>query len=328
MARLARLAGLLAAAALVSSLTTVALGSSGGRHAAAAPGLDSPFATESATCHPDVGYATFVASISAYHPDPIAELTTDGPATLQAYPHNVDTGGAGSVWGSLGEPLSPGDHANVQIDCAGAPGDVSFTIALYDAPSTPFTVSGAATNCPSCSPQNDIGFIPAAGAEYVANLTLTQGSVELSNGHSDQVFSSSGNFDLGYLIAGQQHIHVTPVAGPTADWTISIGARPASLSGLKFDVPYVRPTQDATLEFDVDGDVTLSAGIKNSAGDLVRTLTTNLAVKAGHNMLTWNGLDSTDTPVPDGTYTAAVTYTDAVGNSGSGSTSEIGRAHV
>jgi len=93
MARLLRLVGSLPTAAVVLSLTTVAFASSGGHGPAAttpllspAAGLGSPVASGSGTCGPGVGYTTFVALVGAYHSDPIIELTTDGPATLQAYP--------------------------------------------------------------------------------------------------------------------------------------------------------------------------------------------------------------------------------------------------
>src|SRR5262249_6070007 len=140
-----------------------------------------------------------------------------------------------------------------QIDCSASPAPVNYAIALYDAPPTPFSLSGAVTDCPTCTTTNDIGFYPPATAHYVANLTLAQGSVDLSNGHSDQVFASSGSFDLGYLGRGQQHLYLTPLTGPTADWTLSIQPLPVSLSGLKFDAPYIRPTQAGAISYQVDG---------------------------------------------------------------------------
>jgi hypothetical protein len=151
-------------------------------------------------------------------------------------------------------------------------------------------------------------------------LTLTQGGVDLccdGSGH-DQAFASSGSFDLGYLDPGQQDIHLTPLAGPTAKWSITIHALPVILSGLSFDATYLRPTQITTISYHVDGDVTLSATIKNSSGDVVRTLASNLPVSAGDNELTWDGLNSSGSPVPDGKYTVAVSYLDAAGNSGLG----------
>jgi hypothetical protein len=328
MTRPVRLLALLAVTAAVLALTTIAAGSSGDQRVPATPrtssaptGLGSPFASGSGTCDPILGYTTFAAYITAGYSDPLAELTTNGPATLQAYPENVDTGGAGSVWGALGYPLSPGNTVRVQISCAGSPTDVDYTIALYDASPTPLTVSGAATACPSCFSTNEVQFWAPATADYVAHLTLTDGSVDLSNGQSDQVFTSSGDFPLGNF--GQRHgaVYLTPLAGPTAIWALSIEALPVTLSGLQFAVPYIRPSQRTTIGYHLDGDVTLSAMIKSGSGAVVQTLATDVAVTAGDHTLEWDGLDASGYPVPDGTYTAALTYTDAAGNPGSGTTS-------
>ena len=322
--------GLVAAAGVGLNFATVALGSSGGRTAlapgtsSAAGGLGSPFASGSGTCDPTVGYATFFApDISGSHPDPIAELTTDGPATLQAYPTNVDSGGPGSVWGALGYPLAQGDNATIQISCSGSPVDVGYSIALYDAPSTPASVSGAATSCPSCSSTNEVQFWAPATATYYAQLTLTQGSVDLSNGQTDQVFTSSGNFLLGNFGDRHSAVFLTPLAGLTADWTLTIQALPARLTGLKFNVPFVQPNETTTISYHVDADVTLSATIKSSSGAVVQTLDTDSPVMAGDHTLQWNGVDAVGSPVPDGTYSAALTYTDAAGNQGSGKASVV-----
>jgi hypothetical protein len=235
----------------------------------------------------------------------------------------VDTGGAGSVWGALGYPLTQGDDANIQISCSGSPVDVGYSIALYDAPPTPVSVSGAATSCPSCSSTNEVQFWAPATATYYAQLTLTQGSVDLSNGQTDQVFTSSGNFLLGNFGDRHSAVYLTPLAGPKADWTLTIQALPARLTGLKFNVPYVQPSQSTTISYHVDGDVTLSAAIKSSSGAVVQTLATNSPVTAGDHTLQWNGLDASGSPVADGTYTAVLTYADAAGNQGSGKASVV-----
>jgi hypothetical protein len=224
MTRFVRLVALLATAAAVLALTAVAFGSSGGRAASAASGLGAPFVSHSGTCPASPGYTTFTAPISADHPDPVAQLTTDGPATLRNASHDgVDTGGAGTVWEPWGKNLSLGESVTVEVDCNSST-DVSFTFDLYDAPTTPFTVAGAVTNCPTCSPQNDIRFSAPGAAHYVADLTLTEGSVSLSGGPSDHVFASSGSYDLGYLDKGSRDVYLTPLGGPTAKWSLSIHA--------------------------------------------------------------------------------------------------------
>ena len=162
-------------------------------------------------------------------------------------------------------------------------------------------------------------------AHYVAAVTVTQGAIDLccdASGH-DQVFASSGSFDLGYLGQYQtyQDIYLTPLAGPTAKWSITVNALPVILSGLKFNAPYLRPKRIGTISYHVDGDVTLSAMIKGPAGLVVRTLASNISVKAGDNELTWDGLDAAGSPARDRQYTVAISYLDAAGNLGSGTAS-------
>ena len=91
---------------------------------------------------------------------------------------------------------------------------------------------------------------------------------------------------------------------------------PVVMSGLGFDVPYIRPTQITTISYSVEGDVDLSATVQNQSGQAVRTLASGLAVAAGDHTLNWDGLDGSGSPVPDGTYTLEMAYTDAAGNSG------------
>jgi len=317
----------LASAAVVLSLTTGALGSSGGHRATlAAPtysgvsGLDSPFASGSGTCNPTDHYATFQFPVFADHPNPIAELTTSDRGFLETYYTGVDTGGAGTVWAPYGTSLLPGDYGDVQIYCDGDASSVSYSVALYDSPATPFTLSGAVTSCPTCGSRNIIQFSAPGTAHYLAELTLTQGGVALccdGTGH-DQVFASSGTLDLGYVQRGVKTIELRPLAGPTADWSLSVHALPVILSRLKFNVSSIRPRQITTIGYRVDGDVTLSAVIENSAGNAVSTVASQLPVLAGDRTLTWNGLNQAGSPVPNGTYTLAVSVTDAAGNSGSG----------
>src|SRR5690242_6499364 len=96
---------------------------------------------------------------------------------------------------------------------------------------------------------------------------------------------------------------------------------PVTLSGLKADPALIEPKQITTISYHVDGDVTLSASVTNPAEALVRNLASDLAVAAGDNTLSWDGLDETGSPVPNGTYTVSVGFTDAAGNSGSGQVS-------
>src|SRR5215475_14920429 len=109
-----RRVALIAAAAVALTLAAGAAGDPAGRSSQSS-GLGSPFASGSGTCDPSVGFATFRATAPGDYSAPIAELTTNGPATLEAYPKNVDTGGVGVVWGALGYPVSAGNLVTVEI---------------------------------------------------------------------------------------------------------------------------------------------------------------------------------------------------------------------
>jgi hypothetical protein len=111
-------------------------------------------------------------------------------------------------------------------------------------------------------------------------------------------------------------IFLTPQDGPQAQWSLSIHALPVILSNLAFDRQYERPTQITTASYALDGDVTLTATILNSAQQSVRSLATSAPVSEGSHSLTWDGLNGSGSPVADGSYVLALSYTDAAGNSG------------
>jgi hypothetical protein len=93
------------------------------------------------------------------------------------------------------------------------------------------------------------------------------------------------------------------------------------LSQLGFDRLYLRPTEITAAGYTLDGDVHLTARMLNAAQQAVRTLASNTAVAEGNHSLTWDGLDGAGSPVADGSYSLAISYTDVAGNSGSGKAS-------
>jgi hypothetical protein len=189
-------------------------------------------------------------------------------------------------------------------------------------PTIPTSFAGAVTTTSSGYVANNLAFNTPAAAHYVADLSLAQGALKVSDERATQTFASSGTFDLGVLKGGGPDVlSLTPQDGPQARWTLSIHALPVVLSSVAFDRDYVRPTQITKASYTFDGDVTLTATILNSANQAVRTLATKIAVAKGDHSLTWDGLDGSGSPVPDGSYTLAISYTDAAGNNGTGQAS-------
>ena len=65
------------------------------------------------------------------------------------------------------------------------------------------------------------------------------------------------------------------------------------------------------------------ATVLNAAQQPVRTLATNAPVSLGSHSLTWDGLNNSGSPVPDGWYTLAISYTDATGQTGAAQASIV-----
>jgi hypothetical protein len=319
-----------AALVVVGVVATVLV--SAGSSRAAAPSV---FASASGTCTPATGSSNFMTTpITGAHPDVLMRVTTQaGPGSVIG--SETDTGepllifgGADTAWTEYDASLSNGDLATGELGCSSAPSDVAYTVDFLDPPLTPTLFAGSSTYSPDFGDTpmqagNGLAFVAPATAHYVADLSLTQGAMTVDDRKRSQIFASSGRFDLGILAGGIQRVHLTPQDGPQAKWTLSISALPVALSNLAFDRQYERPTQITTANYALDGDVTLTATILNSAQQAVRSLAANISVSAGSHSLTWDGLDGSGSPVADGSYTLAISYTDAAGNSGGGQASIV-----
>jgi flagellar hook capping protein FlgD len=309
---------------------------------ASASSPTTPFASVAGTCSAG-SFSNFQSTrISGNHPYVVVRLTAQGgpgeldgnnPAGSAGYGpsglNGVSFGGADTLWTFYSDPtfgdptgLQDQDFAYGNVDCADATVDVAYTVDYFDLTTTPTQFMGADT-LSGTHPDNTLSFATPAAAHYVADLSLTQGAVALSDGTVNQTFASSGRFDLGILARDTYGLALTPEDGPQAKWSVTIHALPVVLSGLKFDRQFERATQITTASYSLDGDVTLTATIRNSAQQVVRSLASSTHVPIGAHSLTWDGLDSAGSPVPDGTYTLAISYVDAAGNSGGGQTSVV-----
>ncbi|MGO9901117.1 MAG: FlgD immunoglobulin-like domain containing protein [Solirubrobacteraceae bacterium] len=291
-----------------------------------------PFATITGTVAADSLQYFTAAPVAAAHSNVVFRVTENGSqGFVNFYVYDGVNGDMGEVLG-----LAPSDVAWQGADVAYAPGDipeiqvnngdsspVTFSVQFFDEPQAPASYSGSSfqatigPNC--CSPSDDsqlLYSVPGT-ATYVADVTLSGGAIQLSGGNSSpETFDSSGQYSIGQISPSSSGAELTvdPVAGPAAQWTISIQPVPVSVYGASFNQPYARSGAIETLSYSTNGSTAISAVVTNSAGQVVRTLATNLAVQPGGQSLTWDGLDGDGNPSPDGNYTATLTSTDPVGN--------------
>ena len=120
---------------------------------------------------------------------------------------------------------------------------------------------------------------------------------------------------------GRRTSPLTPEDGPQAQWTIALHALPVRLTSLGVLPRFARPGQIDRFQYAFEGDVSLTATIRNGAGQVVRTLAARLPVSASttHSLL-WDGLNSSGAPVSDGEYAAVFSWTDRAGYTGSATT--------
>ncbi len=302
---------------LLSVLTLVL--SAAGSGQAAPP---SPFASASGVC-PDSDPLQLPTQQVA-HPDVLLRVTSTGSGELR-WPDIFGSDGTNSIAGAdttwdLFGSISAGETPSVVMLCS-AP--LSYTVDLLDVPTTPTSFSGSTTfgqntyNGESAT-GSFVVFKAPARAQYVADVTLTQGGIRLTlDGVMSRTFASSGRFDLGTLAINAHGIRVNPLDGPQGRWTLSISALPVALSDLSISPSVARPGATLTARYAISGDTSISAQVVGPAGT-VRTLAENLHVGAGSHTLTWDGLDSSGRAVRDGAYTLRLSSLDPAGNSASG----------
>ena len=217
------------------------------------------------------------------------------------------------VWAPT-SALAANSSLKVVVRCSGQPSAVAFEAKFFDVPASPVTYAGAGGN--SVLPVR----VPDQ-AQYVADLGLSGGAVELGLGdwpytYLDRTatFASSGTHPLGVLSAGDaRRLVVRSLDGPTPQWTVTVRPLPVAISGLAFESPAARPGAVVTANFSTDGHTTIAAVIKDSAGNVVRTLSSGYGVQEGEHSLSWDGRDANGAALSDGTYTLALTSTDPTG---------------
>jgi FlgD Ig-like domain len=262
-----------------------------------------------------------VSQVIPEHPvrrtDVVARLETQDAASFGHY----RVPGPDVVW----QPVDVGpDTDPVRLECYAG----TFTLQLFETPSTPTSFSGATTygTYPyQVGTGSTFEFRAAAGAQYVAEVTLAQGAIELARDwDAGTVFASSGTFDLGALSAGGVHeLSVRPVDGPQARWTIRIRALPVAISGAAFGIARARPGTVLTASYALTSDAQVTANVLASDGRSVRNLGTGFPTSRGERSLRWDGLDDAGRPVASGSYVLRLSALDATGSTAGAETGVV-----
>ena len=271
------------------------------------------FSDLSANCDHDHEQSFHGSPVTAAHPGVVVRYSVDaGSARLNSW-----TVGQGDVVWAAAAGLDPNDSPSVYASCYESSFDVPFTATFFDRPGTPTTFSGAGgTN------GNYLGFVAPGAAQYVADLTLTGGGVEISSPYTDrtQRFASSGQFSIGTLPAGNRSLSVVGLDGPRPEWSIRIRALPVAISDLSFDQPVARPGTFLEAGYTTSGDTSVNAVVRNGAGVVVKTLASELHVDSGGHSLPWDGRGDDGQSLPDGSYTLRLDSRDPSGQASSAST--------
>jgi hypothetical protein len=217
-------------------------------------------------------------------------------------------GGNGDVvWadyaGTSDVAVRAGEEPDVRIACLF--GNLAYTVDLVETPQTPASFSGATS--PSFA--SKLVFTVPGEAEYIANVTLSQGRLTLDG----RPFAASGKLDLGVIKEGRRELVIGGESGPQARWTIAISATPVTLTNLKVDPAAIRPARAARLTFSSSGALKLRLLLVGPSGRTVRTITPE-AVGRGDHSLSWDGKGEGGGVLRDGKYKLRLEATDPSGN--------------
>jgi hypothetical protein len=277
--------------------------------------VPAPFATLSGAC-PAGQQSVFSASpVTATHSNVVVRYAaTSGSPALDG-----TTIPAGRVqWYPRSSAITTNSTPSVSVyNCSSQAS--AFQVAFYDRPSAPVTYSGVGNS--------DLPFTYVGDAQYVADLQLSTGAVALSTSYccgGTQQFASSGQYSLGTV--GSQdaaELDIRALDGPAPVWTVTIRPLPVAITDAAFATPISRPGTVIQANYKTTGDTAITATVLNAAGQPVRNLASGLGVTTGSHSLSWDGRGGGGAPLPDGTYTLALTSHDANGLTSSQSASVV-----
>lgn len=276
---------------------------------AAAPAAADPaaFATQAGTScssFPSPSVAGSSHAVAAYRVTLDSTLSSDratiGSNFTQIRPGEIawdfrENVGAGSV---LYNPVN---------SCILAGPGAFYQVSWHDVPSGAVTYTGI-------GPLSYLPFIARADGPWQADLTLSQGSVEVSYPYgSSQAFSSSGTYLDPYVSGGSSYLRIGPLDGPRPAWTVTIRPAQPYLGSVTTEDPAYRSGTPITVRYGPNADMTMTATVAAAGGAPFRTIGSAFAAARGSRSVTWDGMNQLGVPVPDGAYTVALSGTDAYG---------------
>jgi hypothetical protein len=287
-------------------------------------GDPTPYSSVSGTCDPDhvsgpVDY--FAPGLTEQHiytlirfaPSAGSGMFQAGQSGLLAQPF-----AGGTVIWRRDARHDPGESPRVTVDCQESDVPVPFTATFLDRPTTPATYNGANTS----GDESELVFVAPSRANYVADLVLSQGAVQLWGDAAPQTgFDSAGQYALGRLDPGDHTLLVRGAGSGIGQWSVTVHALPVAVVAVRFDSAFARPGTAVPAHYSIDGDTAITATVRSSLGATVRTLAANAPVSAGPQNLVWNGRNDAGADVPDGRYVLHVESHDPTGGTTSGDAS-------
>jgi hypothetical protein len=285
-----------------------------------------PFSSVSGTCSSNAGLNPFSAAAqTSDHRAVLVRLnTTGGPGAVDLGQNDPGHGvfptpaarftAADTIW-FVGLPVAAGQGPAGFVDCSLAASGFAYSLSFFDVPRAPVSFSGASTFeaggdfAHGIGSQSELRFVAPSRGQYVADVVLTRGAVELLFDQSlgPKVFNTSGALELGRLDQGIHILLVTPQPGPQAQWTVTFHVVPARVTGFAFQRRFVRPGHPVAASYTLSDDAIVTADIVDAGDHVVRELASQSSQGGGRHSVRWDGLDGGGKPVPDGSYRLRLT---------------------
>jgi flagellar hook capping protein FlgD len=254
----------------------------------------------------EVGYTV----PTSEQPDSVVfRLTPSGGSgawTPPGYHQDFDSGDALWNYDSPAYPI----EGHVSCPSGQSP---SFTVKAYRVPTTPSTFTGRGT--PGVGFNSGVSYLRAIApysANYLADIVISSGAIQVAGA----VVASSRTISLGGRSRNSAISPVVePLDGPAASWTVTIRPQPVVLSGVDLSPEVLIDGASAQFSYTVDAEANVTAVLKNSAGQVIRSFASGLHVQPGDHSLTFDGLTQAGAPLPDGFYAVQLNVVDPGGHS-------------